>query len=87
MTSRIFGGFDQLSSSIGRQIMTGQSYWQYCGFAVLKGSKVHKICYKSGNPEHSDFPCVGFHGHFCKMTLAPLHLSLKIRKKHENSGF
>jgi len=30
-----FRGFDQLSSSIGRQIMTGQSQSQYSGVAVL----------------------------------------------------
>jgi len=29
--------FEQLSSSIGRQVMTGQSQSQYSGFAVLKG--------------------------------------------------
>ena len=28
---RIFRGFDQLSSSIGRQVMTGQSHWNLSG--------------------------------------------------------
>ena len=31
--------------------------------------------------------CIGFQGHFCKITLAPFHLSLKISKSHGNTGF
>jgi len=30
---------------------------------------------------------ISFQGHFCKITLAPFHLSLKIRKSHGNTGF
>jgi len=36
-TCRIPRGFDQLFSSIGWQVMTGQSLGHYSGFAVLKG--------------------------------------------------
>ena len=36
-TCRIHRGFDQLPSSIGRQVMTSQSLGHYSGFAVLKG--------------------------------------------------
>ena len=39
-TCQIRRGFDQLSSSIGRQDMTGQSLGHYSCFAVLKGLKV-----------------------------------------------
>jgi len=38
-----FRVFEQLSSSIGRQVMTGQSQSQYSGFAVLTGA-VSKFC-------------------------------------------
>jgi len=34
---RIFTGFDQLSGSIGRQVLTRQSHWHNSGFAVSKG--------------------------------------------------
>jgi len=33
----LFRGFEQLSNSIGRQVITGQSLSQYSGFAVLAG--------------------------------------------------
>ena len=44
-----FRGFEQLSSSIGRQIMTEQSQSQYSGFAVLAGKTFlffNKMCQK-----------------------------------------
>jgi len=31
-------GFEQLSSSIGRQVMTGWSHWNYSGFVVQWGN-------------------------------------------------
>jgi len=35
-TSRIFIGFEQLSSSIGQQVMSGQRLSYNCGFAVVE---------------------------------------------------
>jgi len=32
----IFIGFEKLSSSVGRQVMTGQNQSHNCGFAVVK---------------------------------------------------
>jgi len=33
-----------------------------------------------------NFLFTGFQGYFCKITLAPFHLSLQIRKIHGNAG-
>jgi len=35
--SSFFRGFEQLSSSIGREVMPGEIPSRRCGFAVLKG--------------------------------------------------
>ena len=39
---RIWWGFDQLSSSIGQQVMIGQSLGHYSGFALLKGLSMYQ---------------------------------------------
>jgi len=43
-TLRIFRGFEQLSSYICRQVMTGQRHTNSSGFAMLKGYTSSALC-------------------------------------------
>jgi len=48
---------------------------KFVAHQLTQGSKVHHFLFK------------GFRGHFYKITPAPFHLCLKIRKSHGNTGF